>query len=52
MLAGVGECEAASRDVRGLDVGGRAVLVQTNWDRHWGTDEYLSGRLAGRPRVE
>ena len=27
----------------GLDVRGRAVLVQTNWDRHWGTDEYLSG---------
>jgi kynurenine formamidase len=28
----------------GLDVHGRAVLVQTNWDRHWGSDEYLSGR--------
>jgi kynurenine formamidase len=24
-------------------VRGRAVLVQTGWDRHWGTDEYLSG---------
>jgi kynurenine formamidase len=26
-----------------LDVRGRAVLVQTGWDRHWGTDAYLSG---------
>jgi len=27
----------------GLDVGGKAVLVRTGWDRHWGTDTYLSG---------
>ncbi len=27
----------------GLDVRGRAVLVQTGWDRHWGTHTYLSG---------
>lgn len=27
----------------GLDVRGRAVLVQTGWDRHWGTDAYLAG---------
>ena len=25
-----------------VDVRGRAVLVQTGWDRHWGTDAYLS----------
>jgi kynurenine formamidase len=25
----------------GLDVGGRAVLVHTGWDRHWRTDAYL-----------
>ena len=24
----------------GLDVGGKAVLVHTGWDRHWGTDAY------------
>jgi kynurenine formamidase len=24
-----------------LEVGGRAVLVQTGWDRHWGTDAYF-----------
>jgi len=24
----------------GLDVGGKAVLVQTGWDRHWRTDRY------------
>jgi arylformamidase len=25
----------------GLDVGGKAVLVQTGWDRHWRTDAYF-----------
>jgi arylformamidase len=27
----------------GFDVDGRAVLVRTDWDRHWGTQTYLSG---------
>lgn len=27
----------------GADVTGRAVLVRTGWDRHWGTDEYGAG---------
>ncbi|CAN5882630.1 cyclase family protein [soil metagenome] len=27
----------------GLELEGRAVLVQTGWDRHWGTERYLSG---------
>ncbi len=27
----------------GIDVRDRAVLVRTGWDRHWGTDAYLSG---------
>jgi kynurenine formamidase len=27
----------------GLSIGGRAVLVSTGWDRHWGTPAYLSG---------
>ena len=26
----------------GVDVGGRAVLVRTGWDRHWRTDAYFS----------
>jgi arylformamidase len=26
----------------GLDVGGKAVLVRTGWDRHWRTDAYFS----------
>ena len=25
----------------GLDVGGKAVLVHTGWDRHWGSDSYF-----------
>lgn len=28
---------------RGLELRGRAVLVQTGWDRHWATPTYLSG---------
>jgi kynurenine formamidase len=27
----------------GLDVRGRAVLVQTGWDRHWTTAQYFDG---------
>lgn len=27
----------------GLDVRGKAVLVRTGWDRHWGTPEYFRG---------
>ena len=27
----------------GLALAGKAVLVQTGWDAHWGTDRYLSG---------
>ena len=27
----------------GVEVGGKAVLVHTGWDIHWGTDRYLSG---------
>jgi kynurenine formamidase len=34
---------------QGRDVRGKAVLVQTNWDRHWRTDQYFEGHpfLAG-----
>ena len=27
----------------GLDVRGKAVLVQTDWSRHWGSDAYFEG---------
>ena len=27
----------------GLDLKGKAVLVQTNWSRHWRTDQYFEG---------
>ncbi len=30
-------------DLASHDVGGRAVLVHTGWDRHWGDDVYGSG---------
>ena len=29
-----------TRDIGGLDVRGRAVLVHTGWDEHWRTDAY------------
>lgn len=28
---------------RGFDVRGKAILVQTGWDRHWRTDAYFEG---------
>lgn len=28
---------------RDFDVAGKAVLIQTDWSRHWGTETYLSG---------
>jgi arylformamidase len=28
---------------QGMDLKGKAVLVRTGWDRHWRTDQYLSG---------
>jgi len=46
------DCRAAGRDggtrgivadaFRDIDVAGRAVLIWTGWDRHWGTPAYLS----------
>ena len=36
--------EAGADLLAGLDVAGRAVLVRTGWDRHWGTDAYGDGR--------
>lgn len=30
--------------IRGLDLNGKAVLFQTDWDLHWQTAEYSSGR--------
>ncbi len=35
------EVPAAAFDA--IDVGGRAVLVATGWDRHWRTDAYFEG---------
>lgn len=33
-----------SREIfQGLDLRGRAVLIQTGWDRHWRTDAYFEG---------
>ena len=35
---------AITRDAfQGLDLQNKAVLVQTNWDRHWRTDAYFEG---------
>ena len=35
---------AVPRDAfAGLKIRGRAVLVQTGWDRHWRTDQYFEG---------
>jgi arylformamidase len=31
------------REFEAFDLRGRAVLVHTGWDQHWGTERYLSG---------
>ncbi len=39
-----GENRSIGRDVFGdSDLQGKAVLVQTGWDRHWRTDRYFEG---------
>jgi len=35
--------EAGADLLAGVDVAGRAVLVRTGWDLHWGTDAYGDG---------
>ncbi len=38
------ESQAVDTDAfAGLDVAGKAVLVHTGWDRHWGTETYFDG---------
>ena len=38
-----GNREITRAMLEGVDVGGKAVLVQTGWDVHWRTEHYLSG---------
>ena len=40
----VGKREIDEGLVRGLHVKGKAVLFQTNWDLHWRTEQYWSGK--------
>lgn len=40
--AGAGRPIGPERFV-GVELAGRAVLVHTGWDRHWGTDAYFEG---------
>ncbi|WP_157244341.1 cyclase family protein [Nonomuraea typhae] len=44
LVAEAGQGRAVGVDAfAGLDVRGRAVLVRTGWDRHFGAPEYLTG---------
>ena len=38
-----GETAIGPERFAGLDLAGRAVLVHTGWDRHWGSDAYFEG---------
>jgi arylformamidase len=42
-LAGADSCAIDRAALGDVAVGGRAVLVHTGWDRHWGTEAYGSG---------
>jgi kynurenine formamidase len=35
--------EITERDLNGVDLAGRAVLVHTGWSEHFGTERYLTG---------
>jgi arylformamidase len=44
VIRGPADGRAIDRDAFvGRDLGGRAVLVRTGWDVHWGTPTYLDG---------
>jgi arylformamidase len=44
VVRGTGAGRAIGREAfAGRDVAGKAVLVRTGWDIHWGTPAYLSG---------
>ncbi len=43
VISAVGERAVDRHAFAGKPIRGRAVLVHTGWDRHWGTDRYLSG---------
>ena len=42
-VTGAGRREIDRALLAPYDVAGRAVLIHTGWDRHWGTDAYGSG---------
>ncbi len=33
----------SAKALKGVDLAGKAVLVHTDWARHWGTDQYFEG---------
>ena len=44
VVRGPGAGRAVGREaLEGRDLGGKAVLVRTGWDVHWGTPTYLDG---------
>jgi arylformamidase len=43
VIQGAGRSKGVGPEAfEGYDVGGKAVLVRTGWDAHWGTPRYLS----------
>ncbi|MEO7908509.1 MAG: cyclase family protein [Roseiflexaceae bacterium] len=42
-VVGQNERAITSAAFAGLDVGGKAVLLHTGWDRHWRSDHYFEG---------
>jgi len=43
VVRAVGNTAVDRQALTGKAIRGRAVLVHTGWDRHWGTERYLSG---------
>src|SRR5512143_326017 len=32
-----------AKEFEGINIKGKAVLIRTDWSRHWGTDQYFEG---------
>ncbi len=43
VVDGASDAAPIDIDVSAAQVSGRAVLIRTGWDRHWGTDAYFEG---------
>ena len=42
------DARSQQKPFEGMDLKGKAVLIHTDWSRHWRTDQYFEGILSSR----